>query len=139
MSAPESGVIVNERLRVEVDDDGSFTVIDRATGTRSARLNVLIDEGDRGDEYTYSYAGPTIGSKGVAGHKATRVDGDRAIADPSTSRCAFRRLCPRDDRLARPLPSLVDNRVRFIISLGRRCVACGRECHGDETHHVIIA
>ncbi|HAF09979.1 MAG TPA: hypothetical protein DCK98_07865 [Chloroflexi bacterium] len=114
VSAPESGVIVNERLRVEVDDDGSFMVIDRATGTRSARLNLLIDEGDRGDEYTYSYAGPTIGSKGVTGRKATRVDGDRAIVTVELSL----RLPPslRDDRLARR-PELVDSRVRFIISL----------------------
>ncbi|HEV2009427.1 MAG TPA: phosphatase PAP2 family protein [Candidatus Limnocylindria bacterium] len=114
VSAPEPGVIVNERLRVEVDDDGSFIVIDRRTGTRSARMNVLIDEGDRGDEYTYSYAGPTIGSKGVAGHTATRVDGDRAIVTVDLALRLPSSL--REDRLARR-PELVDNRVRFAISL----------------------
>jgi membrane-associated phospholipid phosphatase len=114
VTAPEAGVIVNERLRVEVADDGSFTIIDRATDTRSARMNVLIDEGDRGDEYTYSYAGPTIGSKGVAGRRATRVDGDRALVTVDLAL----QLPPslRDDRLARR-PELVDNRVRFVISL----------------------
>ena len=114
MSAPEAGVIVNERLRVEVDEDGSFTVIDRATEVRSSRQNVLIDEGDRGDEYTYSYAGPTIGSKGLAGRRSTRVEGDRAIVTVELTL----RLPPslRDDRLARR-PELVDNRVRFVISV----------------------
>ena len=114
VSAPEAGVIVNERLRVEVEEDGSFTVIDRATEIRSPRQNVLIDEGDRGDEYTYSYAGPTIGSKGTAGRRATRVEGDRAIVTVDLAL----RLPPslREDRLARR-PELVDNRVRFVVSL----------------------
>ena len=77
-------------------------------------MNVLIDEGDRGDEYTYSYAGPTIGSKGVAGRRATRVDGDRAIV---TVELALRLPASlRDDRFARG-PDLVDNRVRFVMSL----------------------
>nr|MDP9320953.1 glycosyl hydrolase-related protein [Chloroflexota bacterium] len=114
VSAPEAGVIENERLRVEVDEDGGFTIIDRATDARSGRMNVLIDEGDRGDEYTYSYAGPTIGSKGVAGRRATRVDGDRAMV---TVDLALRLPASlRDDRFARG-PDLVDNRVRFVISL----------------------
>jgi hypothetical protein len=114
VSAPEAGVIMNERLRVEVAEDGSFTIIQRATNTRSARMNVLIDEGDRGDEYTYSYAGPTIGSKGITGRRATRVDGDRAIVTVDLVLRLPASL--REDRLARR-PELVDNRVRFAISL----------------------
>ncbi|MEA2660501.1 MAG: 2-O-(6-phospho-alpha-D-mannosyl)-D-glycerate hydrolase, partial [Chloroflexota bacterium] len=114
VSAPEPGVIANERLRVEVDDDGSFTVVDRSTSARSGRMNVLIDEGDRGDEYTYSYAGPTIGSKGLTGSKATRVDGDRAIVTVDLLLRLPASL--REDRLARR-PELVENRVRFTISI----------------------
>jgi 2-O-(6-phospho-alpha-D-mannosyl)-D-glycerate hydrolase len=114
VSAPEAGVIVNERFRVEVDDDGTFTILDRATNARSARMNVLIDDGDRGDEYTYSYAGPTIGSKGVTGRLATRVDGDRAIVAVDLALRLPASL--REDRLARR-PDLVENRVRFVISL----------------------
>ena len=114
VSAPEAGVIENERLRVEVDDDGTFAVVDRATGRRSARMNLLIDEGDRGDEYTYSYAGPTVGSKGVAGRRVTRVDGDRAVVTVDLTLRLPTSL--RDDRLARH-PELVDNHVRFVISL----------------------
>src|SRR5258706_474766 len=114
VSAPEAGVIVNERFRVEVAEDASFTIIDRVTDTKSARMNVLIDEGDRGDEYTYSYAGPTIGSKGLAGRRSTRVDGDRALVTVDIVLRLPASL--RDDRLARR-PDLVDERVRFVISL----------------------
>jgi len=114
VSAPEPGVIVNERLRVEVNDDGSFIVIDRATDTRSGRLNLLIDEGDRGDEYTYSYAGPTIGSKDVAGRQATKIEGDRATVTVDLVLRLPASL--RADRFAR-VPELVDERVRFAISL----------------------
>ncbi|MDQ6858939.1 MAG: hypothetical protein M3Z65_08105, partial [Chloroflexota bacterium] len=114
VSAPEAGVIENERLRVEVDEDGSFTIVDRRSGTRSARMNVLIDEGDRGDEYTYSYAGPTVGSKGGPGRRVTSVEGDRAVVTIETTLRLPASL--RADRLARR-PELVDNRVRFAISL----------------------
>ena len=114
VSAPEPGVIENERLRVEVDDDGTFVIVDRATGRRGARMNLLIDEGDRGDEYTYSYAGPTIGSRGVHGRRATRVEGDRAIVTVDLVLRLPASL--RADRLARA-PDPVDNRVRFVISL----------------------
>jgi 2-O-(6-phospho-alpha-D-mannosyl)-D-glycerate hydrolase len=117
VSAPEPGVIVNERLRVEVDDDGSFVVIDRATDARSGRMNLLIDEGDRGDEYTFSYAGPTVGSKGVAGRQSTKIEGDRATV---TVELALRLPASlRADRFAR-VPELVDDRVRFAISLDAR-------------------
>jgi hypothetical protein len=112
VSAPEPGVITNEHCRVEVGEDGSFVVIDR--DARSARMNVLIDDGDRGDEYTHSYAGPTIGSAGLTGRRSTRVDGDRAIVTVDLSLRLPASL--RDDRLARS-SELVDNRVRFVISL----------------------
>ena len=114
VSAPEPAVIMNERCRVEVADDGSFIVIDRVTDARSARMNVLVDDGDRGDEYTYSYAGPSIRSTGVIGRRSTRVEGDRAIVTVELSLRLPASL--RDDRLARS-SELVDNRVRSVISL----------------------
>ncbi|HEX9268913.1 MAG TPA: phosphatase PAP2 family protein [Candidatus Limnocylindria bacterium] len=114
VSAPEPGVIENEALRVEVAEDGSFVIVDRATGTRSGRQNLLLDEGDRGDEYTYSYAGPTAGSKALAGRRTTRVEGDRAAV---TVELVLRLPAAlRDDRLARRA-DLVDCPVRFVISL----------------------
>ena len=77
-------------------------------------MNLLIDEGDRGDEYTFSYAGPTIGSKGAAGRKATKIDGDRATVTVDLVLRLPASL--RADRFAR-VPELVDDRVRFAISL----------------------
>jgi len=108
------GTIENDFLRVEVEADGSFFVVDRASGERSGRQNRLISEGDRGDEYTYSYAGPTVGSEGVVGARATRVTGDRATATVEMILRLPARL--RDDRLARS-PELVDCAVRLEISV----------------------
>ena len=106
--------IQNERLRVEVEPDGSFVIVDRSSANRSGRMNTLISEGDRGDEYTYSYAGPTLGSRGLVGRRTAAVSGDRA-----TVTVDFVLRLPaglRDDRLARS-PELVDCPVRAAISL----------------------
>jgi alpha-mannosidase len=114
VTSPEDGVIENEALRVEVALGGSFAVIDRVTGARSGPHGVLLDEGDRGDEYTYSYAGPTLGSSDLVGTRRTAVSGDRATV-------AVELVLPlpaglREDRLART-PELVPCAVRAEISL----------------------
>lgn len=114
VSADGNAAIENGMLRVEVEADGSFFVIDKATGERRGRQNRLISEGDRGDEYTYSYAGPTVGSEGVSGTRATSVDGDRATVTVELVLRLPARI--RDDRLARS-PDLVDCPVRVEISL----------------------
>ena len=114
VSSPEDGVIENEAFRVEVALDGAFMVIDRATGERSGPHGALLDEGDRGDEYTYSYAGPTLGSRDLVGKRSAAVSGDRA-----TVTVEFELRLPtglREDRLART-PDLVPCAVRSEISL----------------------
>jgi len=114
VASPEDGVIENESLRVEVALDGSFVVIDRLSGARSGPHGALLDEGDRGDEYTYSYAGPTLGSRDLTGTRRTTVSGDRA----SVTVDLVLRLPAglRDDRLART-PELVTCAVRAEVSL----------------------
>ncbi|HKC90839.1 MAG TPA: phosphatase PAP2 family protein [Candidatus Limnocylindria bacterium] len=114
MKADGEAAIENEILRVEVETDGSFFIVDKSTGERGGRQNRLISEGDRGDEYTYSYAGPTVGSEGLTGLRATSVMGDRATATVDLVMRLPARL--RDDRLARS-PELVDCPVRMEISL----------------------
>jgi len=42
-------VAQNEHVRVEVNDDGTFDVIERATGEAYRGLNCLLDAGDRGN------------------------------------------------------------------------------------------
>ena len=112
--ADGDAAIENGELRVEVDPDGSFFVVDKASGARSGRQNRLISEGDRGDEYTYSYAGPTVGSEGIVGTRAASVTGDRATV---TVELVLRLPAKiRDDRLARS-PELVDCAVKVEISL----------------------
>lgn len=114
VSSPEDGVIENEAFRVEVALDGSFAVIDRVTGARSGPHGALLDEGDRGDEYTYSYAGPTVGTRDLIGTRRTAVAGDRATVTVELELRLPAGL--RDDRLART-PELVPCAVRNEISL----------------------
>ncbi len=114
VSAPGPGIVENAALRVEVAEDASFVVIDRATGQGGGRQHVLLDEGDRGDLYTYGYAGPSVGSAGLAGRRSTRVDGDRAVVTVELTLMLPAGL--RDDRLARR-PDLVPCAVRCEISL----------------------
>jgi len=114
VSSPEEGIIENEAFRVEVGLDGSFFIVDRATGRRSGPHGALLDEGDRGDEYTYSYAGPTLGSRDLVGTRRTQATGDRA-----TVTVAYELRLPaglREDRLART-PDLVACPVRMEIAL----------------------
>jgi membrane-associated phospholipid phosphatase len=112
--ADGDSAIENSDLRVEVEVDGSFVVVDKASGERGGRQNRLISEGDRGDEYTYSYAGPTVGSEGISGTRSAAVAGDRATATVDLVVRLPARL--RDDRFARS-PELVDCPVRVEISL----------------------
>jgi mannosylglycerate hydrolase len=44
----------NERLRLVVSDDGTFQVVDKATGNAYHTVAALEDTGDVGDEYNYS-------------------------------------------------------------------------------------
>ena len=108
------GVLENEHLRVEVASDGSFTITDRLTGERTGRQNQLVDDGDRGDEYSYSYAGPTVRAAGLAGRIRSALSGDRATATVELPLELPEAL--RDDRLAR-LPATVTCPVTVAISL----------------------
>ena len=114
VSVNDDGAIENEHLRVEVALNGTFVIVDKETGTRSGRQNLLVDDGDRGDEYTYSYAGPTIGAERLVGTRTVAKQGDRAIATVELSLELPEDL--RADRLARS-PSMVTCPVRAEISL----------------------
>ena len=95
----EDGVIENEHLRVEVATNGTFVVVDKKTGRRSGTQNLLIDEGDKGDEYTFSYAGPTVDSRHISGARRVVTSGDRASVIVELALDLPASL--REDRLAR--------------------------------------
>ncbi len=113
-TAGADGVIENEHLLVEASPDGSFVVVDRSSGVRTGRQNVLVDDGDRGDEYSYSYAGPTVGAAGLAGTVSTSVSGDRATATVELPLALPAGL--RADRFGR-VPELVPCQTTVEISL----------------------
>jgi membrane-associated phospholipid phosphatase len=114
VSSPEDGVIENDALRVEVATDGGFFVVDKAGGKRSGPHNLLLDEGDRGDEYTFSYAGPTLSSRGIAGARRVALSGDRAAV--IVELVLDLPVGLREDRLART-PAVVGCAVHVEISL----------------------
>src|SRR5262249_36483841 len=97
-----------------VGADGTFSVTDLATGGTWDRQNVLVDDGDRGDEYTFSYAGPTLTGAAAPGTRTTTVAGDRGTVAVDT----VVRLPPglRDDRLIRQ-GGAVDCPARILVSL----------------------
>jgi alpha-mannosidase len=45
--------VENERLKLSVNDDGTFEVTDKASGVTYSRVAALEDVGDVGDEYNY--------------------------------------------------------------------------------------
>jgi 2-O-(6-phospho-alpha-D-mannosyl)-D-glycerate hydrolase len=112
--SPEGGVLENGELRVEVAPDGTFAVVDLESGRRWERQNVLTSDGDRGDEYTFSYAGPTVERAAAAGARATEVRGDRGTVTVDTVLRLPASLRP--DRLAR-VAETVECPVRLTVTL----------------------
>lgn len=110
--SPADGVLENGTLRVEVGADGSFFL--DGPGGRTGPHNVLLDEGDRGDEYTYSYAGPAVTSARASGTRETRVD---PLRGEVRARYALRVPASlRPDRRARD-EATVDLAVETVVRL----------------------
>lgn len=53
VTVPEPGVLDDGRTRLAVAADGTFSVLDRASGRRVSGLGALEDVADRGDEYDF--------------------------------------------------------------------------------------
>ncbi len=78
---PDSEITTGDRwaqnalVRIAINDDGTVDVLDRRTGTQYAQCGELQDDGDVGDEYTYSppTLNPRFGSDGVQTVRVTRV------------------------------------------------------------------
>ncbi|MGI9050161.1 MAG: alpha-mannosidase, partial [Rubrobacteraceae bacterium] len=51
---PWDAVLENEHLRVSVEDDFTLRVLEKKSGVAYSGLNLFVDEGDAGDEYTFS-------------------------------------------------------------------------------------
>jgi mannosylglycerate hydrolase len=75
----------NELLRVSVNDDGTFDVMDKASGVTYQRVAALEDVGDVGDEYNYS---PPASDRRVSNADARLTGVTRLSAGPL--RAAFR-------------------------------------------------
>jgi mannosylglycerate hydrolase len=69
----ESPVIENEYLRVEVAEDGTLALTDKAIGTVYTGLNRFVDVGDRGDEYNHCPVEHDVVVDGPQGTPLVRV------------------------------------------------------------------
>jgi alpha-mannosidase len=59
-AASAANTIENERLRLSANADGTFELVDKATGRRYSRVAAFEDGGDVGDEYNYSPPVPDL-------------------------------------------------------------------------------
>src|SRR6185503_10081693 len=75
----------NERLKLSVNDDGTFEVTDKASGTTYSRVAAFEDVGDVGDEYNYC---PPAADRHVTSADARIAATTRVSAGPL--RAAFR-------------------------------------------------
>jgi alpha-mannosidase len=109
--------IENGLLSLTMHPNGTFDVIDKATGRRYAGLNLLEDTEDIGDEYDYSPSAvsETVTSAGVSGPLAVVEQTGLAGAIEAS----FELMLPRrieDDRARRSrerVPCTVTTRVRL--------------------------
>jgi alpha-mannosidase len=69
----------NELLRLAVNDDGTFSVTDKATGVTYHRAAALEDVGDVGDEYNYC---PPASDRRVTNAEAQVAGPSRVVAGP---------------------------------------------------------
>lgn len=63
--------IENERLRLDLDSDGTVSIVDKATGRAWRGLHRVVDEGDRGDSYSFC---PVEGESPVSGGTPHSID-----------------------------------------------------------------
>jgi mannosylglycerate hydrolase len=108
----------NDLLEVEVDrDNGALTITDRRTGEIYSSLNVLVDGGDSGDTYTYSWP---LGDREVSTRKVVpRIEWLETGPARATLRIAWTLRVPAaltDDRLSRSA-SDVDLEASSDVSL----------------------
>jgi mannosylglycerate hydrolase len=96
-------VAENERLKLSVNDDGTFEVVDKASGIAYHRAATLEDVGDVGDEYNYS---PPADDRRVTSSDARSVGITRLAAGPL--RASFR----VDLELTLPMSAAKDRQSR---------------------------
>lgn len=96
-------VAENERLKLSVNDDGTFEVVDKASGTAYHRVAALEDVGDVGDEYNYS---PPASDLCMTSSNARLVRATRVATGPL--RASFR----VDLELTLPISAATDRQSR---------------------------
>lgn len=131
----------NELVRVEVADNGSFTLTDKRSGERYGPLNVFRSEADRGDEYSFCPAedDELVDSLGCtasigmveAGPLRATIEVSLAMHVPAA--LAEDRTRRVDERVALPI------RSRISLSAGQRRVEVSTEMENTTRDHRLRA
>jgi alpha-mannosidase len=125
----------NRHLRVEIELDGTLTVVDKHTGRRFEQLGYYVDDEDAGDEYDYSpcpnpeslstlgepasirlhHAGPLQASYEIA-HElilpASLTEDRQRRSNERLSHCLITTVILRHDSHRVDLHTTIDNRAR---------------------------
>jgi mannosylglycerate hydrolase len=154
-------VVENEFFRVQVETNGSITLLDKATETSYRGFNIFEDVGDVGDEYNYS---PPKHDKTYSSENLTArvtpcasgsaictlkieydlmlpigVDNDRQTRSTTLVSCpAFCYVSlypgvPRVDFRLELVNSAKDHRLRVLFPTGMKC----EHSYADQAFHVI--
>ncbi|HET6313342.1 MAG TPA: glycoside hydrolase family 38 C-terminal domain-containing protein, partial [Chloroflexia bacterium] len=131
----------NELVRVEVGDNGSFTLTDKRSGERYGPLNVFRSEADRGDEYSFcpAEADEPVDSLGCtasmgmveAGPLRATIEVSLAMQVPAA--LAEDRTLRVDERVTVPI------RSRISLSAGQRRVQVRTEVENTARDHRLRA
>ncbi|MEO8286097.1 MAG: glycoside hydrolase family 38 C-terminal domain-containing protein [Chloroflexota bacterium] len=108
----------NAYLRVEAASDGSFSLLDRQTGTQYGPLNVFRSEADRGDEYSFCPAAGDTPVSSINGQAEVSLIEDgplRATLEISLVMQVPEQLTPDRNRRT---DETVPLKIRTRVSLG---------------------
>jgi alpha-mannosidase len=138
---PDAAVLENEHLTATLSTDGSFDLLDRATGHEFKGLNLLEDAEDCGDEYDYSPAegNALFFSAGASGKvKIVQADGLAAVAE-AQFRFDLPRSLERDRQSRNPKTTPCDVTVRLTLRAGARRVDVATEFNNRAFDHRLRA
>ena len=124
----------NERLRVSVNDDGTFQVMDKASGVAYSQVASLEDVGDVGDEYNYCPpaadgrvtnldARVTGIARGAAGPLRASLRVDLELPLPAAASADRRRRADESVRVPVTIEAVLDAgspRVGFTVTVDNR-------------------
>lgn len=112
-------IMENESVRVEIHDDGSYTVTEKATGKKYSRIGYYEESGDIGNEYIYIQS-PGSGTITTRGLKA-KIE----LTENEPYRCTYRIVHRME--VPKSADALLEEEHRAFLDLYRRKAGRSKE------------